>query len=160
MERLRCNTCGQIFKADEPDAAGPDKYDETAVAMIALLKYGTGVPFQRLERLQEQLGMPLSATTQWDLMAAAAELIRPALEELIRQGAQGNVMHNDDTGMRILRLTREPGRQADGDVHERPHIDSWHVDHCAVLHRMEACWRESRRGGETAGTRTAGAQSR
>jgi hypothetical protein len=114
MERLRCNACGQIFQADEPDAAGPDKYDETAVAMIALLKYGTGVPFQRLERLQEQLEMPLSAATQWDLMAAAAELIRPGLEELIRQGAQGSVMHNDDTGMRILRLTREPGDKRTG----------------------------------------------
>ena len=114
MERLRCNACGQIFKADEPDGAGPDKYDETAVAMIALLKYGTGVPFQRLERLQKQLGMPLSAATQWDLMAAAAELIRAALEELIRQAAQGSVMHNDDTGMRILRLTREPGDKRTG----------------------------------------------
>jgi len=41
MERLRCNACGQIFKADEPIAAGPAKYPETAVAMIALLKYGT-----------------------------------------------------------------------------------------------------------------------
>ena len=30
MERLRCNACGQIFTADEPEAAGPDKYDETA----------------------------------------------------------------------------------------------------------------------------------
>src|SRR6202795_2922264 len=114
MERLRCNACGQIFKADEPNAAGPEKYDETAVAMIALLKYGTGVPFQRLEKLQEHLGMPLPATTQWDLMAAAAELIRPALEELIRQAAQGSVMHNDDTGMRILRLTREPGDKRTG----------------------------------------------
>ena len=114
MERLRCNTCGQIFKADEPDGAGPEKYDETAVAMIAVLKYGTGVPFQRLERLQKQLGMPLSAATQWDLMAAAAELIRAALEELIRQAAQGSVMHNDDTGMRILRLTREPGDKRTG----------------------------------------------
>jgi len=114
MERLRCNACGQIFKADEPDGAGPKKYDETAVAMIALLKYGTGVPFQRLERLQKQLGMPLSAATQWDLMAAAAELIRAALEELIRQAAQGSVMHNDDTGMRILRLTREPGDKRTG----------------------------------------------
>jgi len=28
---------------------------------------------------------------------------------LIRQAAQGGVLHNDDTGMRILRLTREPG---------------------------------------------------
>jgi len=114
MERLRCNACGQIFKADEPEGAGPEKYDETAVAMIALLKYGTGVPFQRLERLQEQLGMPLAAATQWDLMAAAAELIRAALEELIRQAAQGSVMHNDDTGMRILRLTREPGDKRTG----------------------------------------------
>jgi len=114
LERLRCNACGQIFKADEPDAAGPDKYDETAVAMIAVLKYGTGMPFQRLERLQEHLGMPLTAATQWDLMAAAAELIRPVLEELIRQAAQGSVMHNDDTGMRILRVAREPGDKRTG----------------------------------------------
>src|SRR5205085_2415589 len=30
------------------------------------------------------------------------ERFRPALEELIRQAAQGSVIHNDDTGMRIL----------------------------------------------------------
>jgi hypothetical protein len=114
MERLRCNACQQMFTAEEPETAGPDKYDETAVAMIALLKYGTGVPFKRLERLQEHLGMPLPATTQWDLMAAAAQLIRLVLDELIRQAAQGSVMHNDDTSMRILRLTREPGDKRTG----------------------------------------------
>ena len=114
MERLRCNACQQVFTADEPETAGPEKYAVTVVAMIALLKYGTGVPFKRLERLQEQLGMPLAATTQWDLVAAAAQLMRPVLEELIRQAAQGSVMHNDDTGMRILRLTREPGDQRTG----------------------------------------------
>ena len=114
MERLRCNACGQVFTADEPETAGPDKYDETAVAMIALLKYGTGVPFKRLERLEQQLGMPLPATTQWELMEAAAKLIRPVLDELIRQAAQGSVMHNDDTGMRILRLAREPGDKRTG----------------------------------------------
>ena len=107
MERLRCNACGEVFTADEPDAAGPAKYEETAVAMIALLKYGTGVPFKRLERLQGQLGMPLPATTQWELMETAAKPVRPVLEELIRQAAQGSVMHNDDTSMRILHLTRE-----------------------------------------------------
>src|ERR1051326_8246906 len=53
--------------------------------------------------------MPLAAATQWDLMAAAAKLLWPVLVELIRQAAQGSVMHNDDTGMRILHLTREPG---------------------------------------------------
>jgi transposase len=113
-ERLRCNACGQVFTADQPEMAGPKKYDETAVAMVALLKYGTGVPCKRLERLQGQLGMPLPATSQWDLMVAAAKLIRPVLEELIRQAAQGSVLHNDDTGMRILRLTREPGDQRTG----------------------------------------------
>jgi len=87
MERLRCNACGEVFTAEEPETAGADKYDETAVAMIALLKYGTGVPFKRLERLQEHLGMPLPATTQGDLMAAAAKLLWAALEELIRQAA-------------------------------------------------------------------------
>src|SRR5438034_2306698 len=47
-------------------------------------------------------------------MAAAAELIRPVLEELIGQAAQGSVMHNDDTGMRILRLVREAGDKRTG----------------------------------------------
>ena len=77
--------------------------------MIALLKYSTGVPFKRLERLEGQLGMPLPAATQWELMEAAAKGMRPVLDELIRQAAQGGVMHNDDTGMRILQLVREPG---------------------------------------------------
>jgi hypothetical protein len=45
MERLRCNACGESFTAEQPETAGPDKYDATAVAMIALLKYGTGLPF-------------------------------------------------------------------------------------------------------------------
>jgi len=114
MERLRCNACGQVFTAEEPETAGTDKYDETAVAIIALLKYGTGVPFKRMERFQEHLGMPLPATTQWDLMAAAAKLLWPILQELIRQAAQGSVMHNDDTGMRVLRLSREPGDKRTG----------------------------------------------
>ena len=115
----------------------------TAVAIIALLKYGTGVPFKRLERLQEHLGMPLPAATQWDLMAAAAKLPWPMLQELIRQAAPGSVMHNDDTGMRILRLARA-GRQADWYLHQRDRIDGRRLDHRAVLHRLEACRRESR----------------
>jgi len=114
MERLRCNACGQVFTADAPEIAGPDKYDVTAVAMIALLKYGTGVPFKRMERLEGQMAMPLAAATQWELVAAAARQLRPVLEELIRQAAQGRVLHNDDTGMRILQLVREPDDQRTG----------------------------------------------
>src|SRR5262247_1159625 len=47
-------------------------------------------------------------------MAAAAKLLQPVLEELIRQAAQGSVMHNDDTSMRVLRLAREPGDRRTG----------------------------------------------
>jgi transposase len=114
MQRLRCNACGQIFTAATPEAAGCDKYDATAVAMIALLKYGTGVPFKRLERLESQLAMPLPAAVQWELMALGAKLLRPVLQELMRQAAQGSVLHNDDTGIRILRLVRETGDNRTG----------------------------------------------
>jgi transposase len=106
MERLRCNACCQMFTAAEPAGIGAGKYDMTAVAMIALLKYGMGMPFNRMERLETQLGIPLPAATQWELMEPAAGSLEPILDELIRQAAQGSVVHNDDTGMRILKLVR------------------------------------------------------
>src|SRR3982751_2172019 len=114
MQRLRCNGRGELFTAAESEEAGAEKYDARAAALFALLKYGTGVPFKRLARLEDQLGMPLPAATQWELMAAAARLLRPVLKELIRQAAQGSVLHNDDTSMRILRLLREPGDKRTG----------------------------------------------
>jgi transposase len=114
LERLRCNGCGQVFTAEEPEGIGPEKYDETTAAMIAQLKYGSGVPFNRLEKLQHNLGVPMPATTQWEIVEEAAELLKPALEELIRQAAQGEVLHNDDTSMRVLRLAREPSDKRTG----------------------------------------------
>lgn len=108
MERLRCNACGQVFTAEEPAEVGEDKYDATAAAMIAQLKYGSGMPFARLGRLEHQLGIPLPAATQWELVQHAAALARPAWKQLIWHAAQGELFHNDDTGMRILRLAREP----------------------------------------------------
>jgi len=114
LERLRCGACGQVFTAEEPEGVGPEKYDETAAAMIAQLKYGSGIPFYRLERLEEQLGIPLAAATQWEIVEEAAEVIKPARDELIRQAAQGEVLHNDDTGMKVLKLEREPGDKRTG----------------------------------------------
>ena len=108
MEKLRCNLCGQVFTAEAPEGVGPEKYDATAVSMIALLKYGSGLPFYRLERLQRNLGIPLPASTQWELAGQAALQIEAAHEELIRQAAQGEVLYNDDTSMRILELMK-PG---------------------------------------------------
>jgi transposase len=106
MERLRCNACCQVFTAEEPAGVGAGKYDTSAVAMIALLKYGTGMPFNRMERLEGHMGLPLPAATQWELMKPAAGSLEPILDEFIRHAAQGSVVHNDDTGMRILKLAR------------------------------------------------------
>jgi len=114
LERLRCGACGQVFTAQEPESVGPEKYDETAGAMIAQLKYGSGVPFYRMEKLERQLGIPLPAATQWESVEDVAEVIKPAHDECIRQAAQGEVMHNDDTSMRVLKMEREPGDDRTG----------------------------------------------
>jgi len=75
--------------------------------MVGLLKYGTGMPFHRLQQLQKSLGIPLPASTQWEMVKEAAEAMEPAWEELIRQAAQGEVLHNDDTTAVILQRIRE-----------------------------------------------------
>jgi transposase len=102
LARLRCNLCGEVFTAAAPEGVGTEKYDETAATMIALLKYGCGLPFNRIEHLQRHLGIPLPAATQWELVAAASAQLRAAQEELIRQAAQGEIVHNDDTTMKLL----------------------------------------------------------
>ena len=104
LQKLRCNLCGKVFTAQAPQAVGSQKYDATAASMIALLKYGSGLPFNRLEGLQGSLGIPLPASTQWDIVSDAAKTVEPINEELIRQAAQGEVLHNDDTTMKILEL--------------------------------------------------------
>ncbi len=41
-------------------------------------------------------------------------MIQPAHEELIREAAQGEVLHNDDTSMRVLEMEREPSDDRTG----------------------------------------------
>jgi transposase len=112
LQKLRCNLCGKVFTAPTPDGVGAEKYDATSASMIALLKYGSGLPFNRLEGLQGNLGLPLPASTQWDIVNATARQIQPAYEELIRQAAQGEVLHNDDTTIKILEFMGKRAKQA------------------------------------------------
>ena len=104
LEKLRCNLCGEVFTAAAPEDVGAEKYDPTARSMIALLKYGSGLPFHRVDGLQANVQIPLPASTQWDLVQETAARLQPAMDELIRQAAQGDVLHNDDTGMTVLAL--------------------------------------------------------
>jgi transposase len=101
-ERLRCNACGEVFTAKAPEGTGPGKFDASAAAMVALLKYGTGAPFHRLARLQANLGIPLPASTQWELVQKQAGLLDPVMDELVRRAAQADVVFNDDTTMKLV----------------------------------------------------------
>jgi transposase len=117
MQRLRCNLCGQVFTTQPSQGIGDEKYDGASGAMIALLKYGSGLPFNRLEALQESLNVPLPASTQWEIVEQVADKITPAYRELIRIAAQGDVIHNDDTVMKILdrmNLSDEEGKGRKG----------------------------------------------
>jgi hypothetical protein len=50
------------------------------------------------------LEIPLPASTQWDIVKAVEGEIAPAFAELVRQAAQGDVLYNDDTTVKILAL--------------------------------------------------------
>lgn len=110
LQKLRCNLCGKTFTAAAPEGVGDQKYDATVASMIALLKYGSGFPFNRQAGLQGGLGVPLPASTQWEIIAKAYPSVKPAYEELIRQAACGDVLYNDDTIVRILAMM---GKRAD-----------------------------------------------
>jgi hypothetical protein len=102
-ERLRCNLCGAIFTAEPPPGVHKQReYDVTVPSIIALLKYGSGFPFNRLDGLQRNFGIPLPASTQWDIVHHAAKPLVPILEELARQAALGDIVYHDDTMARIL----------------------------------------------------------
>jgi len=124
-ERLRCNTCGEVFTArvaegigkqpraakdvgeqapSAPEPVRQPKYDVTVAVMIALLRYGYGLPFNRLAQMQAGFGIPLPASTQWDVLSRHLDGPEAAYGELIHQAAQGQVVHNDDTTMKVLAL--------------------------------------------------------
>jgi len=104
LEKLRCSLCGTVFTAQPPADVGQDKYDATVASMIAVLKYGKGLPFNRIEGLQEDMQVPLPTSTQWEIVSASVAQLEPVHQELIRQAAQGEVVYNDDTKVRILEL--------------------------------------------------------
>jgi len=117
LQRLRCRLCDTVFTAPLPAAvASCPKYDSSSASMIALLRYGHGLPNFRLEGLQASLYIPLPDATQWDIVSKAAPSPRAVFEELIRQAAQAPLLHSDDTPMKVLSLMRERERAEAGGV--------------------------------------------
>jgi rRNA maturation protein Nop10 len=110
LEKLRCSACGEVFTAPAPAGAG--KYSARAKAVIALGRYYLGLPFYRIERCQALVGVPVADATQWELAERVADSAWPVFESSWDLAAQGEVIFQDDTRVRILALLAE-NRRAD-----------------------------------------------
>jgi len=122
LERLRCALCGALFTAPPPPEAGTAKYDPSAGVMLALMRYGVGLPMYRMAKWQNYFGVPVPAATQWELIAAASEIPELIYQALILVAAQGQLLHHDDTYMRVQSLRQEIAAAALEDPDQRTGI--------------------------------------
>ncbi|MEI6987403.1 MAG: transposase [Rhodospirillaceae bacterium] len=102
LQHLRCRLCDATVTAPLPEGTSSSKYDPSCASMLAILRYGSGVPFYRLEGLQGSLNVPLPDSTQWQIVLDAVPAPAAVFAELISQAAQGDVLHCDDTPAKIL----------------------------------------------------------
>ena len=107
LKQLRCRLCDATFSAVLPEGASAPKYDHSCASMLALLRYGSGMPFYRLEGLQASLNVPLPDATQWEIVSKAVPGPKAVFNELVCQAAQAPLLHNDDTPAKILSLMAE-----------------------------------------------------
>ena len=101
---LRCSGCGHVFTALLPEEARGPKYSESAASIMIVLRYGMGMPLYRLETMQRFLGVPVPASTQWEVARDHVQEVLPVYNVLVSLAANAPLVHNDDTYVRILEL--------------------------------------------------------
>jgi hypothetical protein len=107
LEKLRCSACGEIFTAGLPEGVGDEKYSAQARAVLAVSRYYLGVPSYRLQGYQAMLGVPVPDATQWDQIEVVGDCAYKVFEAMEREAAQGELIFQDDTAVRILSLMQE-----------------------------------------------------
>ncbi|HEY6400828.1 MAG TPA: transposase [Blastocatellia bacterium] len=106
-EALRCAKCQQRYVAPLPEGVNEERYDATCDTTIALMRYGGGLPWHRQAGLQAMGGMPLGEATMWERCEETADAAMGIFLRLTRLAANGEVMHTDDTWVRILSCLKE-----------------------------------------------------
>ena len=107
-ERLRCSVCGKTFTARLPnEVALEPRADNSAKAIVCLMKYKAGVPFYRQAQMQEAVGSPVSASELWSMTKEVSEIVEPIHGCLCAQAANGELIHVDDTTNRVLSILLE-----------------------------------------------------
>jgi transposase len=107
LQKLRCSACGAIFTAPLPSEASQTKYSPRARAVLVVSRYYLGLPFYRLEGYQAMQGVPVADATQWEQIEAVARCCYGVFGYLETLAAQGELIHQDDTSVRILTLMQE-----------------------------------------------------
>ena len=107
LEKLRCSACGQVFTAQLPAGAGEEKYSPRARAVLALGRYYLGLPFYRVESYQAMLGVPVPDATQWEQSEKVGDCAYVVFAQMEREAAQGELIFQDDTAVRIVSLMQE-----------------------------------------------------
>ena len=102
MQKLRCAICEIIYTAPLPEGVSDKKYDANFTAMLMINKYFMSVPLYRQDRLQNYLGIPLPASTQWDLMVAHEPMLKVLYKALALDAANGLALCYDDTSVKIM----------------------------------------------------------
>ena len=115
LQRLRCNLCSEVVTAPLPPNASKEKYNTAFKAQLAIQKYYVAVPFYRQENVQRLLGFPLPDATQFELVESVADAGYPVVRILEKKAANGELVHNDDTTVKILSIMQENKSNPDKD---------------------------------------------
>lgn len=112
---LRCASCQKTFTAPLPPQAHRTKYHPSVDAVLAVMRYGLGMPHHRLAQWQRWAGVPLPTSTQYQRVEAMGKAVRPGFALLQKMAANQRLLHSDDTGARILELQEENRTRAPGE---------------------------------------------
>jgi transposase len=107
LQKLRCSACGEIFTASLPPEVGTAKDRARARAVLVVSRYYLGLPFYRLQGYQAMLGVPVPDSTQWDQIEKVGDCCYVVFDYLEFLAAQGELIHQDDTSVRIVTLIQE-----------------------------------------------------
>ena len=99
--------CADRFTAPLPEDVPDQKWDETADVALVMSRYSSAVPFHRTEQLQQMAGVPLSSSVQFERCEHVADALLPVYREMIDEASCCELIHADDTPVRILSAIKE-----------------------------------------------------
>jgi hypothetical protein len=138
LQKLRCGICEIVYTAPKPEGVSDKKYDANFIAMLMINKYFMSVPLYRQDRLQSHLGIPLPASTQWDLMVAHEPMLKVLYKAIVFDAANGLALCYDDTSVKIMSEIKAAKLAQKGEKSQHTcfttGIVSLHEDHRAYLY--------------------------